>query len=93
MRGAAADEPAVLVCRKTGLFAASPAPPLQFEEDTSRPLPPPPTTEDSLWRIERSLATGELEATETVRTMVRLLRKQVAREEEQLLDEGDFALS
>jgi hypothetical protein len=46
------------------------------------------TVEESLFIIEQSLANGQLKATEAVMTGVRLLRKQVAREEEVLLREA-----
>ena len=83
-------------CRRTGALAAT-APPLEFEL-TQPPVPSTPalvatpTLEESLWRMERALASGEMKATNAVTTAVRLLRKQVAEEEERMLQE-DYALS
>ena len=43
--------------------------------------------EESVWQIERALAEGKLQATEAVKTGLRLLRKDAAREEELMLQD------
>ena len=81
----------VRVDMRSGRIAAPPPPPLQFEgtpKATAAMTYAPMTVEDSLFLIEQSLANGQLKATEAVMTGVRLLRKQVAREEELLLREA-----
>jgi len=65
------------------MHAEQPSPQIFSPPATSATL----TLEESLWRIEQSLATGQLKATEAVMSGVRMMRKQVAREEEMLLQE------
>ena len=79
----------VRVDLRSGRIAAPPPPPLQFEGLAKKAMQyAPMTIEESLFIIEQSLANGQLKATEAVMTGVRLLRKQVAREEELLLREA-----
>jgi len=79
----------VRVDLRSGRIAAPPPPPLQFEGLAKKAMQyAPMTVEESLFIIEQSLANGQLKATEAVMTGVRLLRKQVAREEEVLLREA-----
>ena len=79
----------VRVDLRSGRIAAPPPPPLQFEGLAKKAMQyAPMTVEESLFIIEQSLANGQLKATEAVMTGVRLLRKQVAREEELLLREA-----
>jgi len=82
----------VKVNLRTGALASRP-PDIQYENTPSKPtLTPANSLEESLWRIEQSLASGQLQATEAVMTGVRLMRKQVAREEELLLQEYELGL-
>ena len=83
----AAGESRATVCRRTGAILSTNPPSLEFEGQQSARAPAPSTVEESVWQIERALAEGKLQATEAVKTGLRLLRKDAAREEELMLQD------